>query len=68
MKPINRKLNISDASWELLAKLSDNTKDIYSKIKKHYELQAGRALSEGAFLSQLLPNCYNNILEVAKDV
>lgn len=68
MKPIHGKLTISGASWELRAKLSDNTKEIYSKIKKHYELQAGRALSEGAFLSQLLPYCYNNILEVTRDV
>lgn len=33
MKPINGKLTISGASWELRAKLSDETKEIYSKIK-----------------------------------
>jgi hypothetical protein len=67
MKPIHGKLTVSGASWELRAKLSNDTKDIYSQIKKHYELQAGRALSEGAFLSQLLPVCINNISEVTKD-
>lgn len=67
MKPINGKLTISGASWELRAKLSDETKEIYSKIKKYYELQAGRALSEGAFLSQLLPNCLKQTSGTTKD-
>jgi hypothetical protein len=67
MKSINGKLTISGASWELRAKLSDETKDLYARLKKHYELQAGRALSEGVFLSQLLPDCFNNILGATKD-
>lgn len=67
MKPINRKLTVSGASWELRVKLSDDTRNIYSQLKQHYELKAGRSLSESAFLSQLLPNHLNSMLAIPKD-